>query len=140
MTKYSSLRYSEQLGFHYGSFTLVSNQANGVVGYTEQGRLLYRPPTQGSPAALLTPQAFAGAQYFNDRRQGGYPFDPARQDRLGLTINAQTGEVTLQLLSWGGSLMNVTPQCENGVMYGFGNTPGIKRLFVISLGKGIYHP
>jgi hypothetical protein len=125
----------------YVEFILSSNQATNVVGYAERGRLFYQAPTLISPPALTTsagPFAQPARQYFNDRRASDRPFDPQRADQLGLAINTQTGQFNLQLLSWGGALIKVAPVCENGVMYGFGDTTGVKGLYTISLAKRTY--
>jgi hypothetical protein len=134
-------------GVRYLKFELTSISRDGPVSYAENGALRYVPGTLFSPAVLSTRSGFLAAdakQYFNDRRHllGGQsePFNPQQTDKLGLIINTQTGTFTLRLASWGDGPVTITPMCENGVMYGFGDTPGLKHLYVIRLMQQTYIP
>ena len=91
-----------------------------VASYAEHARLFYVAPTILSPAGLSSavgPFAQPATQYFNDRRDSTGSFDSQRTDQLGLVIDGQTGQVQLQLLSWGGGLIPITPVCENAICH-----------------------
>jgi hypothetical protein len=125
---------------NYVSYSMASNQSNQIVGYAEGGRLTYKPanPMFLLPARLATQTSGDSTQYFSDRRHGigflSYPFSPTDTDKLRLTINIASGYVTLNLVDWG-SQIHFTGECENGVMYGFGDTLPIKSLFILALRK-----
>jgi hypothetical protein len=125
----------------YVEAVVVANNAANVASYAEHARLFYVAPTILSPAGLSSavgPFAQPATQYFNDRRDSTGPFDPARTDQLGLSINGQTGQVQLKLVSWEGALITIKPVCENGLMYGFNEHAGTKTLYVISLAKRFF--
>jgi hypothetical protein len=116
---------------HRVNFYLASNQATNLVTYAE-GALSYLPSYLGGLTGVAT-------QYFSDQRYPiifNAPYNPANAPfnvhqtiQLKVDINGITGVVTL---SWGSSQMHITPQCSDGVLYGFSDLSPT-ALYIVSL-------
>ena len=92
---------------------MSSNQLDGNLVSYAAGPLYYD--------AGLDTLVGGGAQYFNARTSSsGAPFDPAATDKLGVSINLNSDQVTFILESWGNTKKYVLyPSCRYGVLYGF---------------------
>lgn len=123
------------------AYTLTSNNStnntNVVVGYAEGW--LYWDAAKGVLTSTNVGQG--DTQVFSDRRYGGSglltginPFDPAKADRVTLTLNPSSCQMQLTLRSWGNAVTVVPLQGQNGVLYGFGAGPTI---YTIAIRKNV---
>jgi hypothetical protein len=125
---------------------LVSNEPSQVCSYAENGYLPYENVWYISKFSFYHFTGFVGnsTQYFNDRRfaipPGLFavnPFNPAATDSLGISLNANTGSVTLTLNSWGHATLSGDLHAANGVLYGFvtPSSGGQPTMIVLSVSK-----
>lgn len=116
--------------------TMASNKGAGPVTYATGALTLNGQGTQ-----LLTSSQgpYQAKQYFSDRlwaagTGGGLsvptnPFDPAKTDVIGATIDVASGNLTLKLA--GNKTEQVALKWEKGVAYGFGGS----TMYVLSFKK-----
>lgn len=127
--------------WYWLGYTLTSNNSTNntkvVVGYAEGG--LYWDAAKGVLTSINVGQG--DNQFFSDRRYGGSglytgvnPFDPAKADKVTLTLNPSNCQMQLTLKSWGNAVTNVPLQCQNGLLYGFGAGPTV---YTIAIQKNV---
>jgi hypothetical protein len=141
------LRQTPKGGTNIVRVSAVSDQPNRVASYAEGQVAIVAspfPPAAGKPFPTKG-YSLGGTltQYFSDRKFGlnsgpglslaQYPFAPQKTDQLGIMI-ADTGAITLTLISWSGTNINLTGvSCAGGVLYGLTNTNPTQSFYVISL-------
>ena len=64
-------------------------------------------------------------EYFSDRRKGTDPFDPAQTDEINVEIQTGVGtpsrtRVFFTLVTHGSGQMELSPTCENDMIFGWG--------------------
>jgi hypothetical protein len=99
----------------YVSFTLATNRQDGTVHYME-GRLSYCQLLNGNGQVATAYLYGPGEQYTNRERWNSFPFDPDQKDPVALKINFLSGVIKISV---GGVEVELAPDCDKGIMYGF---------------------
>jgi hypothetical protein len=94
------------------------------------------PPSDPEFLTADVSQAFSDRPHYHSRLSRVLPFDPAREDRLRVSIQPD-GRVHIVLLSWGDGTITFNAQCLNGIIMGAnpgGDNPR-GEIYLISLSK-----
>ena len=112
---------------HYVSYSTASLTSQAI-------KVIEPGPGKIHLVRNTTVLAGTGTQYFSNRTwqtpppPGGLfgtanPFDPSKQDSLGVSIDVPTATMTLTLKSWGNGQVVVPLFYANNVFYGFFSSP-----------------